>query len=89
MHPEIQQDHPGQCPKPECKGMELIKKEQEDELTVVLKGVNSSVLSNVKTVHPENKEVPISTEMQGYIDYDERTEHNIASRLMGELKSCI
>ncbi|CAN5417316.1 hypothetical protein BH10BAC1_BH10BAC1_06930 [soil metagenome] len=24
MHPEIEQDHPGICPKPICKGMDLI-----------------------------------------------------------------
>jgi len=86
MHPEIQQDHPGQCPKPECKGMELVKKEPQDELAAVLSGVNSSVLSDVKTIHPENKDVPISTEMQGYIDYDERSEHNIASRFDGRIE---
>ncbi len=86
MHPEIQQDHPGKCPKPECKGMDLVLKEPEDELKTVLPSVNSSVLSNVKTVHPENKEVPISTEMQGYIDYDEHSEHNIASRFDGRIE---
>jgi membrane fusion protein, copper/silver efflux system len=86
MHPEVQQDHPGICPKPECKGMELVKKEPQDELNVVLQSVNSSVLSNVKTMHPENRGVANTVEMQGYIDYDERSKHDIASRFDGRIE---
>lgn len=86
MHPEIQQDHPGQCPKPECKGMELVKKEPEDKLNNVLQPANSSVLSSVRTVHPQDTVMPVTIEMQGYIDYDERSKHNIASRFDGRIE---
>ncbi len=86
MHPEIEQDHPGICPKPVCKGMDLIKKIPEDILNVVLKPVNSSVLSAIKTVNPEEKELSVNIDVQGYIDYDDRNKHDIASRFSGRIE---
>ena len=86
MHPEIQQDHPGVCLKPECKGMALIKKVQAGVLDAVLKPVNSSVLSTIKTIHPIEKTVSVNLDVQGFIDYDNRTKHNIACRYNGRIE---
>lgn len=84
MHPEVEQDHPGKCDK--CNGMELIIKEPQELLNTVLKAVNSSVLSNLKTVKPQKKELAKGFETSGYIDYDERTKHNITSRFDGRIE---
>ena len=86
MHPEIQQDHPGNCPKPECNGMPLIKKISENILDVVLEPVNSSILSTIKTVKPQEKQMPISFEAQGFVDYDNRLKHDIASKYNGRIE---
>ena len=86
MHPEIQQNHPGKCPKPECKKMELVKKIADDVLNMALKPVNSYILSTTKTIRPEEKEIAMNIETQGFIDYDNNTEHNIASRYNGRIE---
>lgn len=86
MHPEIVQDHPGTCPKPECKGMELVLKVSEDALNIVLKPVTSSVLSSVKTIHPIEQEVSLDFEAMGTINFDPLTYHNIASRINGRIE---
>lgn len=86
MHPEIVQDHPGICPKPECKGMELVLKVSEDALNTVLKPVNSSVLSSVQTIHPIEQEVSLAFEALGTINFDPLTYHTIASRLDGRIE---
>ena len=85
MHPNIQQDHPGKCPKPECGGMELIIKENDEELNKILKPVASNVLSTIKTLKPKQMELNIDVEAQGYIDFDSRTKHNIASKYTGRI----
>jgi Cu(I)/Ag(I) efflux system membrane fusion protein len=87
MHPEIQQDHPGTCPKPECKGMPLVKKLSENILNAVLQPVNSSILSTIKTIHPQEKEMPISFDAQGFVDYDNRTKRDIASKYNGRIEN--
>jgi membrane fusion protein, copper/silver efflux system len=84
MHPEVQQDHPGKCDK--CGGMELVKKEPGDSLRSVLQPVNSAVLADIRTVHPQKKQVPIFVEAQGYIDYDERTKHDISPLFDGRIE---
>jgi Cu(I)/Ag(I) efflux system membrane fusion protein len=58
MHPQIMEDHPGNCP---ICGMNLVKKSgQESEganisLNTVLQPVNSSVLSTIKAITPEQR----------------------------------
>src|ERR1700712_3380840 len=60
MHPQILEDHPGSCP---ICGMTLVKKSgQASEgagisLNTVLQLVNSSVVSTVKAIVPEQKEM--------------------------------
>jgi membrane fusion protein, copper/silver efflux system len=89
MHPQIMEDHPGNCP---ICGMTLVKKSgQASEgsgisLNTVLQPVNSSVISTITAITPEQKEVPNTIEAQGYLDFDTRTFNNIASRFSGRIE---
>jgi len=89
MHPQILQDHPGSCP---ICGMTLVKKSgQASEgagisLNTVLKPVNSSVVSSVNAITPEQKQIPTTISAEGYLDFDVRTFNNIASRFSGRIE---
>jgi Cu(I)/Ag(I) efflux system membrane fusion protein len=89
MHPQILEDHPGSCP---ICGMTLVKKSgQASEgagisLNTVLEPVNSSVVSSVKTVVPEQKNIQTTISADGYLDFDTRTFNNIASRFSGRIE---
>ena len=89
MHHQILEEHPGSCP---ICGMTLIKKTgQASELTrislnTVLKPVNSSVISAVEAITPEEKAIPIQIKGQGYLDFDSRTFNNIAARFSGRIE---
>jgi len=89
MHPQILEDHPGSCP---ICGMTLVKKTgQASEgagisLNTVLQPVNSSVISTVKAVVPEQKEIQSHITADGYLDFDTRTFNNIASRFSGRIE---
>src|SRR5260221_969670 len=80
MHPQIMEDHPGSCP---ICGMALVKKSgQASEgagisLNTVLQPVNSSVISNIDAITPEQKEIPTEISTDGYLDFDTRTFNNI------------
>jgi Cu(I)/Ag(I) efflux system membrane fusion protein len=82
MHPEVQQDHPGKCPK--CM-MDLILKTSDTLLGKVLKPVNSSVLTVIKTFKPMFHKMNADVESDGYIDYDSRTEYSISSLYSGRI----
>lgn len=89
MHPQILEDHPGSCP---ICDMTLVKKSgQASEgagisLNTVLQPVNSSVISIVKAILPEQKEVPTTISAAGYLDFDSQTFNNIASRFSGRIE---
>lgn len=89
MHPQILEDHPGSCP---ICGMTRVKKsDQASEgsgisLNTVLQPVNSSVISTINAITPEQKEIPTSISAQGYLDFDTRTFNNIASRFSGRIE---
>ena len=89
MHPQILEDHPGNCP---ICGMALVKKSgQASEgagisLNTVLQPVNSSVISNVNAITPEQKEIPMEISAEGYLTFDSRTFNNIASRFSGRIE---
>jgi Cu(I)/Ag(I) efflux system membrane fusion protein len=89
MHPQILEDHPGSCP---ICGMTLVKKSgQASEgagisLNTVLEPVNGSVISSVKAIVPEQKEVATTVFADGCLDFDTRTFNNIASRFSGRLE---
>lgn len=89
MHPQIMEDHPGNCP---ICGMTLVKKSgQASEgagisLNTVLQPVNSSVIADITAISPEEKLVPTRIVAQGYLDFDTRTFNNIASRFSGRIE---
>jgi len=89
MHPQILEDHPGLCP---ICGMTLVKKSGEASegagisLNTVLQPVNSSVISGVNAITPEQKEIPTTVSANGYLDFDTRTFNNIASRFSGRIE---
>lgn len=89
MHPQIMEDHPGNCP---ICGMTLVKKSgQASEqagisLHTVLQPVNSSVIADISAISPVEKSIPTQIVAQGYLDFDTRTFNNIASRFSGRIE---
>ncbi|MGY4539831.1 Cu(I)/Ag(I) efflux system membrane fusion protein [Mucilaginibacter sp. UYNi724] len=89
MHPQVLEDHPGSCP---ICGMTLVKKTGQASvdagisLNTVLQPVNSSVVSTVKAIVPEQKEIQTNISADGYLDFDTRTFNNIASRFSGRIE---
>lgn len=89
MHPQIMEDHPGNCP---ICGMTLVKKSgQASEgsgisLNTVLQPVNSSVITDIKEINPEEKKIATQITAQGYLDFDTRTFNNIAARFSGRIE---
>jgi len=80
MHPQILEDHPGSCP---ICGMTLVKKSgQASEssgisLNTVLEPINSTVISTVAAITPEQRRVATTISAQGYLDFDARMFNNI------------
>ncbi|MGF7079104.1 efflux RND transporter periplasmic adaptor subunit [Mucilaginibacter sp. UYCu711] len=89
MHPQIMEDHPGNCP---ICGMDLVKRSgQASEgsgisLNTVLQPVNSSVISSVGYIMPVQRTVNTVISGDGYLDFDTRTFNNIASRFSGRIE---
>ena len=89
MHPQILEDHPGSCP---ICGMTLVKKSgQASEssgisLNTVLEPINSTVISTVAAITPEQRRVATTISAQGYLDFDARMFNNIASRYSGRIE---
>ena len=86
MHPAVISSKPGRCPKPECKGMELIPKISDATFENVLKPVNAAVLASIKTTKPIYKKMPLHIEANGYIDFDTRTMNNVSSLYSGRIE---
>jgi membrane fusion protein, copper/silver efflux system len=89
MHSQIIKDKPGSCP---ICGMTLVKKYGQAsegagiDLSTVLQPVNSTVISSVNTLTPQQKDVALSIKADGYIDFDSRTYNNIAARYSGRIE---
>jgi Cu(I)/Ag(I) efflux system membrane fusion protein len=89
MHPQIMEDHPGNCP---ICGMTLVKKSgQVSEgsgisLNTVLQPINSNVISSVGSITPVEKGAVTQISADGYVDFDTRTFNNIASRFSGRIE---
>ena len=89
MHSQIMEDHPGSCP---ICGMTLVKKSgQASEsagisMKTVLQPVNSSVITGINALNPQEKEVPTEIMADGYLDFDTRTYNNIAARFSGRIE---
>lgn len=89
MHPQIIKDAPGQCP---ICGMDLVEKKGEgaainnDTLKILLKPTNEYVISTVKTIRPQSKEIPIEVEASGKITYDTREVNVVSARVSGRIE---
>ena len=89
MHSQILEDGPGSCP---ICGMTLVKKLGQASqgagisLNTVLQPVNSSVLSTLTAISPQEKEVSQDIVADGYLDYDSRAFKNITSRYAGRIE---
>ncbi len=84
MHPEVQQDHPGECPK--CGGMKLVSKDPANFLDVALKPTSSNIISKIHIIKPEYKKLPVVVSALGYIDYDINNKTDISSRYTGRIE---
>lgn len=89
MHPEIIRNEPGQCP---ICGMDLVektsdgKKESNKNLELSLKPTNQYVISQVNTVGPVEKELPVNIFAMGYITYDTRQINTVSARVSGRIE---
>ncbi|MFI5138075.1 MAG: efflux RND transporter periplasmic adaptor subunit [Sphingobacteriales bacterium] len=89
MHHQIIEDQPGFCP---ICGMALVKKSGQAtesagiDINTVLQPVNSTVISSINTITPQQKDVPVNINADGFIDYDARTFNNIAARFAGRIE---
>jgi Cu(I)/Ag(I) efflux system membrane fusion protein len=89
MHPQVLQDHPGDCP---ICGMFLIEKIEEDKnmydttLNDVVLHVNESVLGSVSTFKVEYSAHPVNIEASGIITFDPRKIRTISSRFKGVIE---
>lgn len=89
MHPQVIEDHPGNCP---ICGMKLVKKSGEAsegagiDLNTVLQPVNSTAISEVSSIVPQQRSVPLTIRADGYLDFDTRTFNNIAARFSGRIE---
>lgn len=86
MHPDVQQDHPGVCPRPSCKGMPLVLKNENETLDAVLRPTSSNVLSKVKLFNPIYQSMPGYVDALGYLDYDNYGKFDISSRYSGRIE---
>ena len=84
MHPEVQQNEPGECAK--CGGMQLLLKDPANFLDAVLKPVSSDVLSTVHMTSPAYKTFPQEETLLGYVDYDNYAKYDISSRYSGRIE---
>lgn len=89
MEPQIIRDKPGDCP---ICGMALIEKKDFDEnyadsrLDDVVRPVNETVLASVRTLNPENKDLPLLIEASGIINYDARAVKTVSANFRGVIE---
>ncbi len=89
MHPQVIQDHPGDCP---ICGMFLIEKIAQDKnvydttLNDVVLHVNESVLASVSTVKAEYGEQTVNVEASGIITFDPRKIRTVSARVKGVIE---
>jgi Cu(I)/Ag(I) efflux system membrane fusion protein len=90
MHPQIVKEGPGTCP---ICNMDLVR--QNAALTLdtlplemgyLLQPANQAVISGIKTVQAEIRNVEAAIDVPGRITYDTRRIHNIAARFGGRIE---
>ncbi|MGB3947144.1 MAG: efflux RND transporter periplasmic adaptor subunit [Bacteroidia bacterium] len=89
MHPEIIRNEPGQCP---ICGMDLVEKTTDGQATsdkgleLLLKPTNQFVISQVNTISPIEKELPVNMFAMGTISYDTRQVNTVSARVSGRIE---
>ena len=93
MHPTVVSDKAGSCPV--C-GMDLVRKARKGEevkiskdLTMALKSPNEIVMTSIKTIKAEYKQMHFSMEAQGIVTYDTRNIYTIPTRIGGRLEKVL
>jgi Cu(I)/Ag(I) efflux system membrane fusion protein len=90
MHPQIQQDHPGNCP---ICGMVLVKKNPTPSDTAVntiqleslLKPTNQFVVASLPVTTPQRKTDSTPVRVYGTVEYDTRAAGTISARVSGRI----
>ena len=86
MHPEIVRNEPGLCP---ICGMKLVEKlydgqsVKDSAIAPLLKPTNEYVLSKIKLISSQQKEIPIEIDVTGTIKYDAREINIVSARVSG------
>ena len=91
MHPQIIRDEPGDCP---ICGMTLVPRQTTNAPTTavspgldyLLQLANQSVVSDIKTTQPIQKQVQNSITMSGVVTYDTRRQYIIPARFGGRIE---
>ena len=90
MHPQIIQDHPGNCP---ICGMQLVKMNTQAVavptnigLESLLKPVNEFAISSLPVTTLQQKSSSISVQSFGVIEYDSRATGTISARVSGRIE---
>ena len=89
MHPQIIEDHPGNCP---ICGMKLVKKENANreiskiDLTTLLQPTNEMVVSSIPVTSMQMAKQQVQIDALGSIEYDTRFIRTIAARVAGRIE---
>src|SRR5665213_2357193 len=89
MHPQIQENHPGNCP---ICGMKLVKKNVETvatkniELETLLEPTNEFVVATLPVTTPKESDVKIPVNAYGVIEADTRAAGSVAARVSGRIE---
>lgn len=89
MHPQISENHPGNCP---ICGMKLIKKNAKPvainnvELETLLKPTNEYVVASLLVTTPEKSDISIPVKAYGIIEADTRAAGIISTNVSGRIE---
>jgi Cu(I)/Ag(I) efflux system membrane fusion protein len=89
MHPQVLQDHPGNCP---ICGMKLIKKNEKPvaisniKLETLLRPTNEFVVASLPVITPQESEINIPVNAYGTIEADTRAAGTVSARVSGRIE---
>jgi Cu(I)/Ag(I) efflux system membrane fusion protein len=89
MHPQVLQDHPGNCP---ICGMKLIKKNATPvalnnvDLETLLKPTNEFVVASLPVTTPQQSSINIPVKVYGTIEADTRAAGTVSARVSGRIE---
>ena len=89
MHPQVHENHPGNCP---ICGMKLIKKNAKSvaikniELESLLKPTNEFVVASLPVITPQESDIKIPVNAYGTIEADTRAAGAISARVSGRIE---